>query len=732
MKPRSLALLLIGSSALFSHGRPPMSNPAEAVEISGRVTDPAGLPIERICIGVTSLQNGAQLGFGFTDKNGRYEIAVTKENSYWVSAEPGAVIQIGNVRLPSTWMQQERKIAGTHVTNVNFVLGKAGTIWLKSCDLKGHLMYRQDFFDPAYFGLFPVNLPPYGNDIHSQKGSLKPVFWGWEDGTDKNPAIMLIPVGMKVKILGLWEVPSVGSMILEADNGGEGYTVKQSELLTLDIVAEFAKTESRKMKDLYNEYRSKGYAFSYDLNALVAAAGATASEQASYRDESQISRAAYRTLTNTLKAKEALALSVADQDIEKYRKQDVQIIAVDGSGKRIPSFKVRYDQESHDFSFGGGYVAGWYLNTFNYVKILEDCRKAGFNSMHLEVPWRDLARDVSANDWLYAKIARAGLRSLVADGGLVWIGGEFEPENAKGRTVAEYKALSQKFVHDIVSHYRNKIQIWNVFNEPEQAMWFNQVTDLDETGLVSVMAGIYKAGKAANPRSILYYNLAWIAWPSSNPITIPVSSIPYGLKLEEKLRRKGVNYDAFGLETYYGTAIPPLDMMRFSQILDYYGAVKKPFFLSETWLPSGPATEEDKKYYKPGRGQTPKWYWHGLSEEAQADYARYVYTLAFSKPNCFGVIWLATWDDPHCQFANVGLLDRNLKPKKAFYRLRDLLGSWVVRGEGTASEAGKYTFRGFAGDYELTASCPGYQTKTARIHVKEKGKNVFTFSLAKM
>jgi len=743
MKRNCFGLLFIVPFMLIGHNRPAISNltnndllagfeAINKIKITGRVTDPMGLPIERIYIGVTSVQNGAQLGFGFTDKNGRYEIAVTKENSYWISAEPGAVIQIGNVRLPSTWLQQDRKIAITHVANVNFVLGKAGTIWLKSYDPKGHLIYRQDFFDPSCFGIFPVDLQPYGNDIHSQKGSLKPVFWGWEDGTDKNPAVMLIPVGMKVKILGLWEVPSVGSVILEADNGGEGYAVNQSELLTLDIVAEFAKTESRKLRNLYNEYRSKGYAFSYDVSSLIAAAGAMASESMSYRDEKLISQATYKSLTNTLKAKESFALKSAEQDIEKYRKLDVKIVAVDGKGERIPDFKIQYDQKSHDFAFGGGYVGSWYFGDYDYQKVLLDCLSAGFNYMHIELPWIVLAKDIASNDWLYEKISRAGLKSLVADGGLVWIGSASVPENAKGRNVEEFKALAQKFVRDLISHFKQKIWLWNVFNEPEQAVWFNDVTNLNEAGLVSVMAGIYRAGKTANPNSILYYNLGWIAWPACNPMNIPISSVPYGLKLDEKLKQKGVDYDALGLEIYFGTAYPPIDMLRLSQILDYYGAAKKPYFISEAWLPSGPLKESDKKYYKPGCGLIPKWYWHGLSEEAQAAYARYLYTLAFSKPSCLGVIWLATWDDPNNGYANVGLFDRYLKPKKAFFRLRDLLGSWVTSGEGAASGNGKFIFKGFAGEYEIQVSSLGYQRKTIKIHVEKGKKNIFTIGLAKM
>lgn len=622
-------------------------------------------------------------------------------------------------------MQQDKNISANKLTDADFVLRKAGTIWLKSLDPQGRLMYWDNLFDPYSFGIFEIDTQPYGSDLHSQLGSLKPVFWGSEDGTDKTTAVMLIPAGTKVKILGLWEVPLIGTVILEADNGGKGYELKQSEVLTLDIVAEFARTESRKLQNLYNEYAAKGYAFSHELSALVAAASATANEAMSHGEDKLRSQAAYKSLTNTIKAKESSALETAEQDIENRRKLDADIIVVDSKGNKIPNFKIRYDQTSHDFAFGGGYVGGWYFDNFNYQKVLTACFEAGFNYMHIELIWSQLAKNIACGDWLYANISRAGLKSLVGDGGLVWLGFGL-PEFAKGLNAAAFQALAQKYVRDIISHFKQKVWLWNVCNEPEQAVWQNQVSDLNETKLISLLAGLYRAGKSANPNSTLYFNLGWIAWPAHNPIGIPISTIPYGVKLDEKLKQRGINYDALGLEIYYGTASPPIDMLRLSQILDYYGTLKKPFFISEAWLPSGPLKESDKKYYNPGCGLEPKWYWHGRSAKVQADYARYLYTLAFSKPSCLGVLWLATWDDPNNSYANVGLFDRYLKPKQAYFELQRLLKGWVISGEGAAGGDGKFSFKGFAGEYKIKASASGYQSLTTTIHVMKGAKNIFT------
>ena len=704
----------------------------DTVKISGRVNDPGGLPIENITIAVTVEETGESLGIVTTDIYGEYEIEVRKEKSYWISAEPGSVIQIGNVWLPSTWMQQNRIIDLSDITNVNFILEPAGTIWLKSFSPEGNLMYHQDFFDPSCFGVFHIDALPYGADIHSQKGSLTPVFWGWEEGADKNPAVMLIPAGMKLKILGLWEIPNFGSVILEADNVGEGYTVNQSELITLDMVSEFAQTELRKLEDLYNKYVLEGYILSPEVYVLTTIAR-TMLDEARYSTEEELSpQGAYKSLARTLKAKELLAWEVAEQDIEKYRKLDVKIVVADKKGKRIPNFTIQYAQKSHDFAFCGGTVGGWYFDYFDYKKVLKACSKAGFEYMHIELTWNLLADDVSDRDWLYYEISDAGLKSLVADGGLIWLGG-FLPELNKGLNFKKFVTLAQKFLYDIVLHYKNEIWLWNIFNEPEQAVWLNkeinQISNLNETKLISLLANLYKAGKRADPWSTLYFNLGWIAWPAFNPRTIPISSIPYGLKLDEKLRKKGIEYDALGLEIYYGTASPPIDMLRLNQILNYYSLTGRPYFISEVWLPSGPLKKSDKKYYNPGCGKIPKWYWHGLSEKTQADYASYLYTLAFSKPECLGIIWLATWDDPNNSIANVGLFDKHLKPKKAFFKLRNLLREWTTEGNGVGTDNGKFIFKGFAGEYDIQISSPGYKSINANIHVTEGIKNTFRIQL---
>ena len=704
----------------------------DKVKISGRVNDPDGLPIENIAIAVTAEETGESLGVVTTDIYGEYEIEVRKETSYVLSAEPGGVTQIGNVLLPSTWMQQNRIIDISDISNVNFVLEPAGTIWLKSFDPRGNLMYRHDFFDPSSFGVFHIDALPYGADIHSQKGSFTPVFWGWVDGTDKNPAVMLIPAGMKVKILGLWEIPNFGSVILEADNAGEGYEVKQSEVKTLDVVTEFANTELRKLENLYYEYILEGYVLSSEVYALTTVARMMLEETRYSTEEKIISQGAYKSLAETLKAKEILAWEVAELDIEKNRMLDVKIVVVDEKGKRIPNFKTQYTQKSHDFAFCGGTVGGWYFDNFDYKEILKACSKAGFEYMHIELTWNLMADDVSERDWLYYEISDAALKSLVADGGLIWLGG-FIPEVVKGSSFTKFNKLAQKFVHNIVLHYKDKIWLWNIFNEPEQAVWeskkLNVISNLNENKLISLLTNLYKAGKRADPRSCLYFNLGWIAWPAFNARTIPISSIPYGLKLDDKLKKKGIEYDALGLEIYYATASPPIDMLRLSQILNYYSLAGRPYFISEVWLPSGPLKKSDKKYYAPGCGKIPKWYWHGLSEKIQADYARYLYTLAFSKPECLGIIWLATWDDPNNSFANVGLFDKYLKPKKAFFKLRNLLREWTIKGKGIGTANGEFVFKGFAGEYDMQINSPGYKSMTTNIHVKEGKKNTFRIQL---
>jgi endo-1,4-beta-xylanase len=80
---------------------------------------------------------------------------------------------------------------------------------------------------------------------------------------------------------------------------------------------------------------------------------------------------------------------------------------------------------------------------------------------------------------------------------------------------------------------------------------------------------------------------------------------------------------------------------------------------------------DDNSQLGEARGQ-----WHApWSEAVQADWVEQVYTLAYSKPAIESVTW---WDlsDQSTFWPFGGLLNRQNRPKAAYYRLQGLKRVW--------------------------------------------------------
>jgi hypothetical protein len=78
--------------------------------------------------------------------------------------------------------------------------------------------------------------------------------------------------------------------------------------------------------------------------------------------------------------------------------------------------------------------------------------------------------------------------------------------------------------------------------------------------------------------------------------------------------------------------------------------------------------------------------------------------VCFAHPAVKGITW---WDlcDQGSWLAGGGLLRKDLSPKPAFDSLRRLIHEeWRTKAEGRTDGSGEFTFRGFAGRYEVTAT----------------------------
>lgn len=104
--------------------------------------------------------------------------------------------------------------------------------------------------------------------------------------------------------------------------------------------------------------------------------------------------------------------------------------------------------------------------------------------------------------------------------------------------------------------------------------------------------------------------------------------------------------------------------------------------------------------------------------ELQADFLRDYLTINFSHPSVSGFTMWGFWDGAHWKGnAPIFYKDFSLKKSGEMYK-RLVFGDWWTNASGAADQGGRYTVRGFKGEYEITVT---HQGKTRTIPAKLNG-----------
>ena len=187
----------------------------------------------------------------------------------------------------------------------------------------------------------------------------------------------------------------------------------------------------------------------------------------------------------------------------------------------------------------------------------------------------------------------------------------------------------------------------------------------------------------------------------------------YNKQIEYCIKNK-VRFDAIGIQTHMHTPRRILSEKQMWEFLEDYAKYKKPIHLSETTFLSSELfkdwrelqafetrIEEARKARRkePRRKSTPE------GESLQAQYVRDFYTLAFSHPAVEAIVWWSVSDYGAWRGSAAGLLDENMEPKPAYKALDELINhEWRTSKEAKVDNRGRMSFRGFHGDYTVTAS----------------------------
>jgi hypothetical protein len=146
-------------------------------------------------------------------------------------------------------------------------------------------------------------------------------------------------------------------------------------------------------------------------------------------------------------------------------------------------------------------------------------------------------------------------------------------------------------------------------------------------------------------------------------------------------------------------------------VCERFAKFGKPLHFTETTLVSGEQGWDLRK-----KRQDPNFRWISTpeGEERQARQVVEFYRILFSHPAVEAITWWDFTDQNAWQRAPAGLLRDDMTPKPAYEELKALVkDKWWTKTQATVESGGKARFRGFLGEYEITARTGGHKVTGA-------------------
>jgi hypothetical protein len=236
-----------------------------------------------------------------------------------------------------------------------------------------------------------------------------------------------------------------------------------------------------------------------------------------------------------------------------------------------------------------------------------------------------------------------------------------------GAGFEKIREMAYRFASDVVARYCGYIRAWyvisglNAFNH--FGFGFEQILEMTRAANMAVKQACDRALKIVEVRN------PWGEYYMTTPNSIPP------LVYMDMVVQSGIHFDAFGLQVRFGknqTGMHVRDMMQISAILDYFGPIAKPLYMTGVEVPS-----RDGSGLYDGKVAG---IWHGQwNESRQGQWIEQFYKIALSKQFVNSVTYANLIDEPDGTVHNSGLLTSELEPKDSFKALKKLHDSIFSR-----------------------------------------------------
>jgi hypothetical protein len=301
------------------------------------------------------------------------------------------------------------------------------------------------------------------------------------------------------------------------------------------------------------------------------------------------------------------------------------------------------------------------INNSEYIEKLQEL----FGSVTIPINWAQIESHKGSYDFSLVDgcIDVLGKKKLaVGAGPLLCFSQEYLPRwlLRKGAEFEKIRETAYQFASKVVARYSSSIHSWcvisglNVFNH--FCFSFEQVLEMTRAANLAVKQGSDRAFR------IIELSNPWGEYYATTPNTIPP------LVYMDMVMQSGINFDAFGLQMRFGkneSGMHIRDMMQISAILDYFGPVAKPLYISGVEVPSRDGVG---LYNSKVAGV-----WHEEWDQSrQGQWIEKFYKIALSKSFVDTVTYSNLSDRKDSTIAHSGLLTDQLEHKKSFRTLKKL------------------------------------------------------------
>lgn len=412
-------------------------------------------------------------------------------------------------------------------------------------------------------------------------------------------------------------------------------------------------------------------------------------------------------------------MAKAEQDIEKYRKDNFTFVLIDSNNNPVKGVKVKVELDKHQFNFGTNlFGLSKYPDENPLKRTALQTIKDIFNQVVVCDYWfnpRDKMGDKQPFkdvEWAKANNMRMRLHCILY---------ELRSETFPHReyTTDECWKMIEERIKYIGKHFNGIISEFDVINEVISKFAWEKNSP---NAFWKLFPNFPEFRDSQN--AVKVYELARKYIPDGKLVCLenPMPSVNSKLYLEvidywKELLANGADIDIIATQCHFFDKRKPypeskeFTMASISEGLDLLQSLGKPIAITEFTGPSrngemADPVQRDKLWT--------------LTDEENAAWQVNFYKLAFSKPYIFELVRWNHIDGGCGRAADGGIITPSGVKHQVYYDLKKLIKeTWHTKYEGKSNSKGEVSFRGFYGDYKIEV--PGYETADIMLYDTDKG-----------